>query len=450
MEPHHWLCKFHGIIEAGRTPKGNKMFKNIVQRRLETYVKKYFQKHSEVKLVVVAGSIGKTSTKRAIATLLAKKYRVAMHDGNHNTHMSIPLAIMGIKYPENVHSVFAWLAVFRAMRERIKEPTGVDVIVAELGTDRPGEAAHFGTYLKPDIAVITAVTPEHMEFFGSMDEVAREEMTIANFSSEVIINRDDIEGKYAELLTNTNLDTYGTTGKAEYRYEIQDFALEDGYSGLVMAPEFPEGIPATIKVVGEHSLRPAMGGVAVAVKFGLSPQEIAAGLADVRPVPGRMNILRGVNESIIVDDSYNSSLLSAESALQAIYRLQVPQRIAILGSMNELGSFSKEEHEKLGAMCDPSLLEWVVTVGDEAEKYLAPMARARGCQVKSFKMSIDAGAFVHKVLARGGLVLAKGSQGDIYLEEAIKVIAILSEDDKLVRQSRQWLEIKQKFFSKFS
>lgn len=426
------------------------MFKSYVQRKLEKYVVKYFKHHPEVKLVVVAGSVGKTSTKRAIATLLSQRYRVALHEGNHNTPMSVPVAILGIEYPTNVHSIGAWLSVFRAAKERIKEPTGVDVIIQELGADQPGDIAHFGTYLKPDIGVVTAVTPEHMEFFHTLDAVAKEELTAANFSKLAIINRDDIDGKYAELLTNENIDTYGTTGAAEYRFETEDFSLEDGHKGNVIIPEFADPIQVKLKLLGEHSLRPAMGAVAVAVKLGLSAIEIAKGLQAVHPVPGRMNILRGIDETIVIDDTYNSSPVAAASALQALYSLQVPERVAILGSMNELGDSSKDEHEKLGRMCDPNLLAWVVTVGEEAEKHLAPAARARGCQVKSFKRAIDAGAFVRSITQPGAAILAKGSQNGGYLEEAVKVLCVMSEDDELVRQSPEWLKIKEDFFSKFA
>ena len=115
------------------------MFKSYIQKKLEKYVKRYFEKHPEVKLVAVAGSVGKTSTKMAIATVLARSLRVRMEDTNHNTHMSAPLSILGIEYPSNVHSPLEWLRVFRAAHKRIKQPTDVDVIVQELGSDRPGE-----------------------------------------------------------------------------------------------------------------------------------------------------------------------------------------------------------------------------------------------------------------------------------------------------------------------
>src|SRR5690606_18500166 len=127
------------------------MFKTHIQKKLESYVQKYFVRHPDVKLIVVAGSVGKTSTKTAIATVLAYRYRVRMHKGNHNTGFSAPLAILGIEYPENIRSLWAWMGVFRQARRRIKQPADVDVIIQELGTDKPGDIAEFGRYLRPDI-----------------------------------------------------------------------------------------------------------------------------------------------------------------------------------------------------------------------------------------------------------------------------------------------------------
>jgi len=427
------------------------MFKKYIQKKLEKYVQQYFLKHPEVKLVAVAGSVGKTSAKTAIATVLSGRFRVRLHDGNHNTGVSAPLAILGIDYPTNIKSVGAWLSVFRAAKKRINDPADVDVIVQELGIDRVGDMALFSTYLRPDIAVVTAVTPEHMEFFNDIETVAREELSVANFSKLVVINRDDIDGRFADFLTNAAIDTYGTTAAAEYRFESQEFTLDGGYVGTLFAPEFQAPVAATIHLVGEHSLRPAMAAATVAIKLGMLPSEVAAGLGNIRAVPGRMNILRGTNDSTIIDDSYNSSPAAAEAAMQTLYSIEVPQRIAILGSMNELGATSADEHKKLGSLCDPNLLAWVITIGDEAEKYLAPAARARGCQVKSFKTALQAGGFAHSVLDEKAAVLVKGSQGGIYAEEAIKVILHeTQEDHELVRQSPEWLATKRNYFAQFS
>jgi UDP-N-acetylmuramoyl-tripeptide--D-alanyl-D-alanine ligase len=424
------------------------MFKKFIQKKLESYVRSYFHKHPEIKLVAVAGSVGKTSTKTAIATVLSKKYKVRMLNNNHNTHMSAPLGILGIDYPENVRNIVAWVRVFMAAHKRISQPSDVEVIVQELGADHIGEIAHFGTYLQPDIGVVTAVTPEHMEFFGTIENVAKEELALANFSKLAIINRDDIEGRFADYITNPNLDTYGTSGAAEYRIEVNDFDVNHGYQANLLLSGYSEAYPADIRVLGEHSLHPVAGAVAVAAKLGMGPREIVEGVEELEPVPGRMNVLRGINGSMLIDDTYNSSPAAASAALQTLYSLQAPQRIAVLGDMNELGDVSAVEHEKIGQLCDPSLLAWVVTIGDQAEQHLAPAARAKGCQVKSFKSAIYAGAFVRSVLEKNAIVLAKGSQGSVYAEEAIKeLLHSTSDDHKLVRQSPTWQQQKTNFFS---
>jgi UDP-N-acetylmuramoyl-tripeptide--D-alanyl-D-alanine ligase len=424
-------------------------YKISIQKKLEQAVVTYFAAHPEIKLIVVTGSVGKTSTKTAIATVLSGRYRVRMHEGNHNTPMSVPLAILGIPYPENIRSHFQWRDVLKAVKAKILAPTDVDVIVQELGADHPGDIAAFGQYLKPYMSVVTAVTPEHMEFFKTLDAVAHEELEAANFSQIALINRDDIDGHYAEYLTNATMDTYGTSAAAEYHFEQQDFTLEKGHVGTFIAPELSSGINATINVLGEHNLRPAIAAAAVGVKFGLTGADIKAGLEKIQPVPGRMQLLRGLNGSLIIDDTYNSSPAAAVSAIQTFYSIEVPQRIAIMGSMNELGELSQAEHEKIGNMLHVDMVNWVITIGDDAEKYLAPAAHANGCQVKSFKNAVQAGAFAHSVLEKGALVLVKGSQGDVYSEEAVKILLLDQNDSsKLVRQSPAWMAHKEEFFER--
>jgi UDP-N-acetylmuramoyl-tripeptide--D-alanyl-D-alanine ligase len=420
-----------------------------IQRKLEQAVIAYFTAHQEVKLVVVAGSVGKTSTKTAIDTMLSQKYRVRLHEGNHNTPMSVPLAILGVPYPDNVRSIFAWQDAVKAAKRRILAPTDVDVIIQELGADHPGDIEAFGSYLKPYIGVVTAVTPEHMEYFKTIEAVAHEELTAGNFSQIALINRDDIDGQYAEYVTNPSLDTYGTSAAAEYHFEQEDYQANKGHTGSFVAPELASPIKVSINVVGEHNVRPAVAAAAVGVKFGLNAAEIKTGLEKIRPIAGRMNMLRGLNGSTLIDDTYNSSPAAAVSAIQTFFAMEAPQRIAIMGSMNELGESSAAEHEKIGKMFRPDLVEWVITIGEDAGKYLGPAAHSQGCQVKSFQNAVQAGAFAHSVLEKGALVLAKGSQGNVYAEEALKILLLdQGEIDKLVRQSPAWMATKEAYFEK--
>ena len=423
-------------------------FKTFIQKRLEKSVGTYFKKHPDVRLVAVVGSVGKTSTKIAIGTVLHEKYRVRLHEGNHNSELSAPLAILGIEYPTNIRSYRQWWRVFRAIHKRIKQPSDVDIIVQELGTDRIGQLPHFGTYLSPDVAVITSVAPEHMEYFKTMDAVAKEELSAAQFSKSALINRDDIAGVYAEYLQNATVNTYGTTAVAEYRFETNDFTFQDGFTGIFSAPELPAHLPVTLHLIGDYSTRAAVAAGAIGVKMGMSPEEIARGMAKIYPVHGRMNVLRGVDNSIIIDDTYNSSPLAAASALRELYKMNAPQRIAVIGSMNELGDMSAEAHAELGRLCDPIQLAQVVTVGEDAARYFAPSARASGCHVVSFQSALDAGAYVRGAIEPGAVVLFKGSQGGIYLEEAVKIVLHSTDDEeKLVRQSPAWLDKKRSFFA---
>lgn len=426
------------------------MIKATIQRRLEGFVKKYFKRHPEVKLVVVAGSVGKTTTKIAIATVLAQRFRVRTHEGNHNSELSAPLAILGVEFPVNLRHPLHWRKAFAAAKQRIKQPTDVDVIVQEIGTDGIGQVPRFGTYINPDIAVVTAVSEEHMEFFKTIDAVAAEELAAANFSQSALINRDDIEGRFAADITNANINTYGTTAAAEYRFEESDFSLDGGYSGSIISPGL-QPVQVKVNVLGEAATRAVAAAAAVGLKLGMTREEIAQGVAMIHPVSGRMNPLRGVQQSLIIDDTYNSSPRAVAAALNTLYQLQAPQKIAVLGSMNELGDTAATAHQYVGSLCDGSQLAWVITVGDEAEQFLADEARKKGCQVRSFRTALEAGAFVHQVMEENAAILFKGSQGGIYLEEAVKIVLHDTADEaKLVRQSPHWMQIKSEFFSKFT
>lgn len=424
--------------------------KNFVLLLIEFQVKRFLKRHKP-KIVAVAGSVGKTSTKMAITTVLRQRFKVHTQEGNYNAEVSVPMAIFDLPMPPlaTLKSPLTWLKQLWYMELKIHRPFGFDVIVLELGTDKPGDIAHFGTYLHPDIAVVTAVTPEHMEFFKTIDAVAQEELTVASFSELIVINRDNIDETFARYVTNSNIDTYGTSGVAEYHYLIEDFEPGVGFVGKFVSPEFGEQQIA-LTLAGEHNVRAAVAAGVIGIKLGLSQPEIAAGLSAIQPVKGRMNILRGLLNSTIIDDTYNSSPAAAVAALQTLYLFPSKQKIAILGSMNELGDFTQKAHEEVGAVCDPTLLDWVVTIGDNAEKFLAPAAAKRGCQVRSFKSPYEAGGFVHSVLHPDATILAKGSQNGIFVEEAVKILLHSTEEEsQLVRQAPEWLAKKSAAFDRY-
>ncbi|HSE29456.1 MAG TPA: UDP-N-acetylmuramoyl-tripeptide--D-alanyl-D-alanine ligase [Candidatus Saccharimonadales bacterium] len=420
--------------------------KQLVTNLLELQAKRLLKKFKP-KVVAVVGSVGKTSTKLNIATVLSERYKVLAHYGSYNVPASVPLSMFNLKAPANAKSPFAWIKILSQMQKILSSDYSFDVLVLELGTDHPGEIAYFKRYLNPDVSVVTAVSPEHMAGFGTLDAVAKEELAVTEYSKLTLINRDDIDGSFAKLIPDgTNLDTYGTSGVAEYRFETDEFVPGKGFTGKFISPEFKE-LKVVLGVVGEHNVRTVVAAGTVGIKLGLSAEQVVDGMKKVKPVMGRMNLLKGLENTTIIDDTYNSSPLAAVAALQTLYQFQTPQRIAILGSMNELGDYSKQAHEEVASACDPASLDWVVTIGQEAKTYMTPILQKKGCRVENFTSPYDAGNFVHKIMQPKAVILAKGSQNGVFAEEAVKMLLhSTTEEEQLVRQDPDWMAIKQQQF----
>ncbi len=423
------------------------MFSPRVEKKLANLTREFFARHPGVKLVAVTGSAGKTSAKVAIASVLSRQYSVQLREEEPHTKSDVFLQIMGVIAAKT--GPFKTWRTLRAVKKRVraKQPE-VQVIVQEFNPRELGYNAWFREYLLPDIAVITSVTNGRMQVEYSLEEVANEMITLANNSKSAMINRDDIEGRFAGFLTNPHVTTYGTSSVAEYYFEEHDFSLENGHRGLIVSPENQQGLALDIHLLGEHNLRPVMAAAAVGYRSGISEQNINSAVENLRALPGRMSLLRGANNSWLIDDSYSSTPLTAFSALQTLYNLESPQRIAVFGNMNGLRGMFEQAHAELGDACVPDRLDWVVTVGEKANKYLAPAARRRGCQVKECRDAIEAGGFIRLKLQDDAIALFKGSSGGVWLEEAIKVnLHSTSDEAHLVRQEPSWLERKQAFFT---
>ncbi len=420
------------------------------QKRLQKYVKKYLAKYPEITLITVTGSIGKTQAKTAIATVLSQRYRVRLFHGNRGTNFTTPLSVLGIDYPGDIKGIRAWHRVFKAARQRIKQPRDIDVIIQELNATSFGSLMTYAEYMTPDIAVVTAISESNIEVFQSLDYIAQEQLSVGTISRALLINRDDIDSRFAAYLTNANMNTYGLEGAAEYRFEESDYSLNSGYTGAFITPDWNESVPLAVAVHDTFMLRQVIAACTIGVKLGLTPQEITQGVSAIRPLNGHMNKLDGLGGSTILDDTANTSPLGARTALQSLYKISAPQKVVVLGSMRRLGPFTQTAHQEVGMLCDPAQLAWVITVGDEANRWLAPAARGRGCQVKECANVLDAGAFAHRVAEQGSVVLFNGHEEDI-LEEGLKVVLRRTGDsDKLVRQSQADLQEKAGVFSRFA
>lgn len=420
-----------------------------IEQKLARLTRQFFARHPDVKLVAVTGSAGKTSTKIAIGTVLSQSMNIQLREEEPKTKSDVFLQIMGVRLPEK--GPFRWQRAIKAVKQRVDaEHPGVQVIVQEFSPKDIGYNGWFRDYLLPDIAVITSVSNGRMEVEHSLEEVAQEMISLANNSKTAIINRDDIEGRFASFLTNPHISTYGNGGMAEYYFDEHSFSLDGGRVGAVMSPEYQDGLSVRMHLLGEHNIRPSIAAIAVGYRLGMNGEDMVKGIDALRPLPGRMNLLRGSDDTWLIDDSYSSTPQTALSALQTLYSLDSPQRIAVFGSMNGLKGVHQQAHAELGSQCQGEMLDWVVTVGDKANQYLAPAARQNGCQVHECRDAIEAGAFVRGRLKSGGVALFKGSSGGVWLEEAVKInLSSTSDQDQLVRQSSAWLAHKNDFFSRF-
>jgi UDP-N-acetylmuramoyl-tripeptide--D-alanyl-D-alanine ligase len=283
-----------------------------------------------------------------------------------------------------------------------------------------------------------------MANFASLDQVAEEELLITRHSKHSFVCAESIDRDYYK---DYDVQTYGVNRGAitvAPVHEKQVTMPQDVTGHLASGHVFD----ASVQLLGEHSLTAAAAAVAVAEYIGLDTSAIKAGIESLRPFSGRMNVLGGVKNSVLIDDTYNASPEAVQKALITLYEMKAPQKIAVLGSMNELGAFSEESHQKIGDFCNPSQLDLVITIGDEAGRFLAPHAKAKGCKVESFASPYEAGACVKNALKDGAVVLFKGSQNGVFAEEAIKSVLANTEDSqKLVRQSSFWLKKKREQFS---
>lgn len=420
------------------TPK--KLGKSFLCWLLERQVRQ-LRKKNDFKLVAVSGSVGKTSTKLAIAKTLASTNRVIYQDGNYNDRLTVPLILFGQTEP-GIYNIFAWLKILRSNERQLQQKYPYGIAVVELGTDAPGQLRKFA-YLRPDLTVITAVADEHMSQFKTLDAVAKEEMVPLEFSRQVLLNVDDVPGQYRP---KSAFSSYGLGDRADYY--IKEKAVRS-LQGQRLSFGLPGGkrLDTEVAALGKQGAKITLAAVATADLLGVSIEAINKGLKSVTPVSGRMQVLAGKRGSLIIDDTYNASPIAVESALDVLYEAEAKQRIAILGSMNELGIDSPKMHRGIGEYCDPKKLDLLVTVGREAAKYLSPAAAKRGCEVKSFMSPYEAGKYVADQLKTGAVVLAKGSQNGVFAEEAVKVLlANSSQARKLVRQSDYWLKVKKHQF----
>lgn len=418
-----------------------KLIVNILTWQSKRVLKKY-----KPKIIAITGSVGKTSTKDAIYTVLSNFYTVRKSAKSFNSEIGLPLTILGcpngwtnpIAWLENIIKGF-WLLIYKH-----KYP---NYLVLEIGAGKPGDIKSVASWLAPDIVVLTRFpdTPVHVEFFGSTEKIIEEKTYLAQALKQdgtLIVNHDDKEVYNVHHKIKRRFVSYGFAEDATYQASYASMNEEGTSSGMNFKMKYDGStFPVSMDhIVGMHHVYAGLVAIAVASECGCDILKAIKSLAEYRTPPGRLSIIDGMNKSIIIDDTYNSSPVAVEAALEVLKSLKGKRRIALLGDMLELGKMTEEAHKKVGLQAS-GIADIIVLVGPRA-KFIEDGVLENGFNKKNlftFDTSDTAGKFLNGVVDEGDVVLAKGSQS-IRMERAVKMIMDNPKDARklLCRQEKEW------------
>ncbi len=393
-------------------------------------------------IVMVTGSVGKTSTKDAVAAVLSKKFFVRKSEKSFNSEFGVPFTILGVDNPWR--NPVAWLKVVKRGIALLLLPNHYpSMLVLEVGSGKPGDLAQILKIATPDAVVVTRLPeiPVHVEAYASPEAVQEEEFSPAYAllpAAPLIIPADDAYAVNSAVRISARVITYGHTSDASVRVGVPTF-LEDKNEVVGMQAEVTttDG-SATVRVlgsVGATQALPAAAAIAAGSAFQIPLTEALAALEAYEPPPGRGRLLKGKNAAVIIDDSYNASPAAVEQALHTLKAFpRAKRRIAVLGDMLELGRYSVMEHERIGALARASA-DLLVAVGIRA-RGLVPAPDTPNTLL--FDSAEAAAETLTEYLREGDVVLVKGSQS-IRTERIVEALLADPTDARLlVRQEKAW------------
>ncbi len=398
------------------------------------------------KIIMVTGSVGKTTTKDAVAATLSQRFFLRASEKSYNSEFGVPLTIIGARNPwENAS---AWYGVFQHALGLIVLPSHYPkLLVLEVGADRPGDLEKILRIAAPDAVVVTRLpdVPVHVEAYATPQAVRDEEFTPANALTsghELVICADDPHAIAMSARLPAHITTFGFSENADVRIADSAFFKDEESFGM-QARLVMNGRNDLIRIegaLGRPQLLAPAAAFATACALGLSAEEALEGLATYLPPPGRGRILKGVKGSMVIDETYNASPAAVEEALAALALIpQAKRRIAVLGDMLELGRYSMAEHERVGVRAAKEA-DVVFSVGSRARAiYEAAIAEGKGEEeARAFDTSAEAAEALLAMVREGDVVLVKGSQG-IRMERIVeKLLADPADRCNLVRQEKEW------------
>ncbi len=448
---------------------------------LRFLAKLQLRKNKNAKIIGITGSAGKSSTRNALYSILKDKYKVKA-SFKANSESGIPLDILGLEMHD--YSLLDWLRVLcLAPIKLLSNFEKFDYYLVEMGIDSPKPPKNMDfllSIIRPKMAIFLNASWNHGFAFDQLVKEKEPEkrkaqiiQAIAKEKAKLVLtlpktglaflNYDDQNVK--ELCQNTAATIYSFGQENICDLQILDhqiklkgqqissiftFQIQNHY-GKIKGQSRQLTIQVNNYFLAKHYAQSFAAAILVGLKAGLEPQMIKTALENHFNLPtGRASIIKGKNNSLIIDSSYNASsmqdLLSAVIALGDVGG----RKIALLGDMRELGEQTQKAHEDIAQLAAGNFAQ-IFLVGAEMKKYALPIiAKKQPNQVTAFEDAATAGSAIAQILKPGDVVLVKGSQNTIFLEEAVK--KMMTEEKEagklLCRQSNWWLKVKQQIISK--
>jgi UDP-N-acetylmuramoyl-tripeptide--D-alanyl-D-alanine ligase len=391
--------------------------KNFFKTGLELMLKNLSRKilnKSNAEIIGVTGSVGKSSTKEAIFKVLneSQKYknRVAKSEGNLNNEIGLPLSILGFKRSPKWYEIFSYMynVYIRANYKNTNPLKDKAILVLEYAADKPGDMDYLVSIAKPKIAIITKISPAHLELFGTIDNVIKEKGRIAEILSSdgtLFLNKDD---------KNSSLLAKKTSAKVIY--------FKD--TGLNLYREIAEN-------VGKY--------------YEISNGEIKKALYDFKLPAGRLSIFSGIKNSTIIDSSYNASPDAVKLTLNFLRNYNNSGRkVAILGDMRELGEFSEKAHKGIAYEIIENA-DVAILIGPQMQKWVKPILDENHFINRSFINFRDAKSYIVSSVKENDIILVKGSQNTLCLERVVELLLKNKNDiQSLCRRGSGWDKIRKR------
>ncbi len=429
--------------------------KKYFQLKLKVLAKMIIAKYKP-KIVGVTGSVGKTTTKEAIYTVLSSKFRVRKSIKNYNNEIGVPLSIIDCQVPSK--SLWAWTKVFAKALKLIliKDKNFPEILVLEMGVDRPGDMEYLTKIVQCDVGVVTSVGPSHFEYFDSIDKIKKEKSVLIKNLKEggyAILNYDDPKVREMSEISTSRIITYGFEQGSFVKAQNLIFSFEEnqnieGLSGISFKLNY-DGSVVPVKLpraIGYPAIYSSLAAASVGIAFKMNLVDISSALSGFYLPPGRMNVIKGIKHTLIIDDTYNASPQSSLSALDFIERIAVNpgnKKWGAFGDMLELGRYTEKGHEEVGKALVSKGINKLVTVGERAWSIGkgAEDAGMRKEDIFHFSDLGEAGRFIQGRIEKGDLIFVKGSQG-ARMEKIVKELMAdpINAKNLLVRQEKEWLD----------